>query len=145
MGLLGGIGLIGGEDDSFGALNINGGVVFSDWDPRSWGFIGQITLSDTSGDGVYYGGGLNIGGWYSGTDTPSGDSGWVQYREFNANVGFIGSAGASTGTTPDTKNGYGSISGALGAKLGVGFGAQKSSGAAQSRTWVWRLFTNNGE
>jgi hypothetical protein len=141
MGLLIGASIIGGEGKSFAAGNINGGLVFSDWDPRSWGVMGQITLSDTAGAGTYVGAGVNLGGWISGTNTPSGDSGWSQYKEFNANIGLLGSVGGSFGTTPDAKNGHGSLSGAFGTKVGVGLGAQGSSGTAQSRTWVWRPFS----
>ena len=142
MGVAAGGGIIGGKNDSFGAANLSFGLVFSDWDPRSWGVFGQISLSDTSGPGAYAGAGANLGGWYSGTSTPSGDSGWVQSTEKDANAGLGASVGGSLNFTPDTKDGYGSISATKGLKLGVGIGAQASSGTAQTRSWVWRPFGN---
>jgi hypothetical protein len=142
MGFVIGGGLFGGKDESFGGLNLNFGIVFSELNPSSWGLLTQLGLSDTSGAGAYYGGGINMGAWYSGSTSPSGDSGWVWSREYDANIGLGASVGGSLNFTPDTKDAYGSLSGSLGTRIGVGIGAQKSTGPAASRTWLWRPFEN---
>ena len=62
-----------------------------------------------------------------------GDTGWVKSEEDDVNAGW----GPAAGGTLNTANGY--ASGAVGGRVGSGYGAQGSSGNAYSRTFFWKI------